>query len=352
MTPYRLTVPPTWLYNAHATAALELRDDVIEGMRVLDPAMRPIKATLIHNPISGPRRRRQEIQAAAEYLTGRGWAITWAETRAAGHATRLAHDAVGDRSDLVIVAGGDGTINEAINGLAGTAMPLGILPAGTANVWALQIGIPVRGGLMDAARILAAGNTKLVDLGQAGDRYFILAAGIGLDGQVTEQMARLKRRGVPLYFLTALQVAAHYHGVESTITIDGRPVTIPLLWLVLGNLQLYGAILRIAAQAKLDDGLLDAVVFRGKTAASLLPSAANILSGGRLRVSQVAYYHAAEVQIRSRVPLPIHVDAEFIGYTPCTFRAAPHSLRMIVPADLPSTLFQDRSVDRLPIHSP
>src|SRR5207248_8260920 len=136
-----------------------------------------VQATLIHNPAAGPRSRAADLAIVRSLLCAHGWALRMEATTGPATATALAREAVERGDDVVIVAGGDGTINEVIQALAGTTVALGVLPAGTVNVWAREIGLPARP--VAAAKALADGAYRSVDLGRAGDRCLLLRAGSG-----------------------------------------------------------------------------------------------------------------------------------------------------------------------------
>src|SRR5438552_13501911 len=140
-------------------------------------------ALIIANPASGsyPFHERQVTESLA-YLRRAGWSIELRLTGGAGEACQLAREAVARKVDVVIAAGGDGTINEIIQELAGSETALGVLPSGTVNVWAREVGIPLDNN--GARDVLLHGQIKRVDLGNASERYFLLMVGIGLDGEV------------------------------------------------------------------------------------------------------------------------------------------------------------------------
>jgi len=183
-----------------------------------------MKAYLISNPVAGRKDRRIEVFGVYRSLLDLGWSVEYFRTERAGDATCLANDAINAGCDVVIVAGGDGTVNEVINSMAGSPVALGILPTGSTNVWATEVGIPLKSNLVEAGRILTTGKTVTVDLGQAGRRYFILAAGLGLDGLVASRINLDKKRlwGNMHYIATALSLARSYQGTRATIRIDGK----------------------------------------------------------------------------------------------------------------------------------
>src|SRR5438067_10902117 len=144
------------------------------------------RAVVIHNPVSRAALSPDALDAAVRLARDEGWSLEVAATEAAGHATAIARDVAAATADVIIVSGGDGTINEAVNGIAGTETALAVLPGGTANVWAKEIA--VRKDPLAAMRQLLTGERRRIDLGRAGDRYFLLMAGIGLDGAVVARM--------------------------------------------------------------------------------------------------------------------------------------------------------------------
>src|SRR5437588_6434197 len=150
------------------------------------PGARRTHAVLIHNPVSRAAASRDRLEDAVAAAHAAGWSVTIVPTDGPAHATAIARDAAAAGSDVIIVSGGDGTINEAVNGIAGTETALAVLPGGTANVWAKEIG--VRKDPLAAMRQMLTGERRRIDLGRAGDRYFLLMAGIGLDGAVVARM--------------------------------------------------------------------------------------------------------------------------------------------------------------------
>ena len=139
---------------------------------------------MIANPTSGSYvHHAHQLEENIAFLRQQQWQVDLRLTEEAGDATRLAREAAAEHSDVVIAAGGDGTINEVIQGLAGTETALGVLPLGTVNVWACEMAIPLDG--TGAVDVLVHGKIRCIDLGRMNERYFLLMAGIGLDGEVT-----------------------------------------------------------------------------------------------------------------------------------------------------------------------
>jgi YegS/Rv2252/BmrU family lipid kinase len=316
--------------------------------------MRAIVTTrtlLIYNPAAGrPRLQRQVPDAMAE-LHAAGWSVDLAETTGPDSALHLARAAAAQGYHAVVVAGGDGTVNQAANGLLqarsdGQALPaLGILPAGTANVLARDLGLPVpvsglETTLPAAARLLARSRVVLIDVGvartAAEERCFLCWAGVGLDAAVTAGVManpQAKRRLGVLYF--AGNLLARLPGIKNapryTLAVDGQIWQDQGILAVVSNIQHYAVVLDIAPSALLNDGLLDVAFFHGITLWNAGSTLARLLTSQHPSDPNVRYAQARQIAIEASQPQPVHVDAEPFGVTPVEITVLPRALPLLAP---------------------
>jgi len=329
-----------------------VRDTEDRTAREDDP--RRVDALLIYNPTAGPRGElRRDLERVVAYLTERGWRVTIRATRKPGDATELARAAVAACCKVVLVAGGDGTVHEAVNGLVGSDTAMGVLPVGTGNVWAKEIGLPRPGltqwdQLMAAARMLVDGEVRWVDVGRAGERFFLNCAGVGIDSTVTahiEPRTRVEKQlgGALTYLAAGFWIARDFGGVQSTVVIDGHVVRAMILLVVVSNIQLYGGLVKMSPEARVDDGLLDVRIFRGMGLAWTLRHFAGVFTQRHLRNPMVSHYQGRQVTIHTAEPFPVQLDGESVGMTPLSVEVVPRALRVLVPRAAPAYLFAHSS---------
>ncbi|MFN3929522.1 MAG: diacylglycerol/lipid kinase family protein, partial [Thermoflexus sp.] len=273
---------------------------------------------IIYNPAAGPRDMLREIQAVAHRWERQGWSVLMRVTESPGMATDFAHEAALKGFDWVIAAGGDGTVNEVANGLVGMPTALGVLPVGTGNVWARQLGLPVYPlvhpiRIQIAAHLLEAAREHVIDVGRANGRYFLLWAGIGLDAQVARHMEprtrNAKRLGAIAYLIAAAMIAKDFPAMRATVIVDGRRrVKGRTLVVLVANAQLYGGLVRIAPQAVLDDGYLNVCVFRGMGLPWAIRHFFNVFGGRHLRDPAVKFFVGRRVIVETHPIVPVQVD--------------------------------------------
>lgn len=299
-----------------------------------------LRARLILNPAANKGYRLADLDETFGFLVRQGWELGLRETHHPNEAIHLARQAAEEGMDMVVAIGGDGTVNEVVNGLAGTPTAMATLPMGGSNIWAREQGLPLEPDT--AARVLVEGQFRSVDLGLAGSRYFLLMAGVGFDAAVVRAMAGEGRQPFwPLgYIFKGINIAVNFAGEQTVIQLDDRQVGGETVMVVIGNTRLYGGMAQITHQATIDDGLLDVCVFRGKGGLSQISMyTLTALMQRPDRIKGVDYYRGREVTISSQTPLFVQADGEPIGTTPMTFRVVPRALRVLVPQELPEGLF-------------
>lgn len=288
------------------------------------------KTVLIANPMAGTSWKGQGLNKVVRKLKEQFPGIELACTKGLGDATALSRQAVSDGYRTIIAAGGDGTINEAINGMAGSQSILGIIPMGTANALAREIGLslnPVR-----AASMLANTTSKKIHLGIANGRYFIVGAGIGFDALMMERVDRsykgLKRRlGVIPYIIAGIEELYLYSHPRIKFVIDGEEHTGEYGLVVKSNAGRF----RFADSISLDDPSLLLCLFRHVKAIPFLRYWLSVLSGDPLNSEEIAYIRGKEIYVSSDDPIPVHVDGEVIGKLPVKISLVKDGLNLLFP---------------------
>ncbi len=292
------------------------------------------------------RTAREQTARAANELEQHGWVVEMAETTQTGHGIRLAREAVARGFQAVIAVGGDGTVNEVANGVVDSPVALGALPLGTANVWAKEMGLPL-GDIVSAARLLADSDVRLIDVGQVrgptiAPRIFVLWSGVGLDALITqdiEPQREMKRRFGALYFwLVGIRDACTFRGKRAVLQIGNRRMRKRIILALAANAQLYGGVVRIAPGARLDDGSLDLVVFKGTGFWATALHLVRVFLGMHLRDPRVEDFRFNCMNIDGK-NLAVHVDGEPIGYAPVEIRVRPAALHVLVPKTANPSLF-------------
>lgn len=307
-----------------------------------------MRSSLIVNPKSGPWDAQRELPAILSHLEKNNWRTSLHMTERPGEATELARQARDEGLDAVFVVGGDGTVNEVVNGLARGPVALGVLPGGTGNVWARELGLPTRSPrhllpLVDSVKTLVPGTIRRIDLGRANGRYFLQWTGLGLDAEVTYAMEprtrRQRRLGALGYIVAGVMIATNMAGVRSRIFVDDERVYRRTILIVISNSQLYGGIVRIATDARLDDGLLDVNIFAGHGFGSAMRAFLGVITGLHVRDPRYSFYQGKTIRIETDKPMAVSVDGEPFGTTPLECEVVPDALSVIVPRDVHQDLF-------------
>lgn len=291
-----------------------------------------MKTCIIVNPNAGSAGEVERLRETLEKLPETAVRFTQKE----GDARRMATVAVASGAKLVVAAGGDGTLNEVVNGLAedfGSAR-LGLLPLGTGNDFARSVNIPAD---LDAAlAILREGRVQTVDVACAtlrnSSRYFINMSAGGFSGVVSEKASDAKERWGPLAYLrAALGTLPELQGFETRLTVNGvEHLTLATYNIVISNGRFVAAGIPVAPQSKLDDGLLDLMIAPATTVPQLAVLVPQVLLGLHIESDLLLFRKVTRLEIESDPPMSFNVDGELIGDSPARFEVLPRALEVIV----------------------
>ena len=295
------------------------------------------RAVLIINPISGHgahgRRLAEHIVLASEALAQSGVDVDVEVTRGPGDGRRLAAEAVTRGAALVIAWGGDGTINEIGSALVSTNVPLGIVPAGSGNGLARDLGLPA--DPTQALTIAASGRDRYIDAGAFNDELFFNVAGIGLDARIAERFADrgADRRGFGAYLRISARELWRYQPREYTIVFDDQRIVRTALMITVANSRQFGNGAQIAPRARLDDGELDLVVVGGQSLVRVATRIPALFRGTLADGPGIVMRRMRTAEISLPGTLSFHVDGE-PRVTRDRVRVTTHSriLRVRVPA--------------------
>ena len=297
---------------------------------------------LIYNPAAGRFTVRPFISGVIRTLNEYGWRVEVAESLNGRHTTQLAHMAARENFRAVFVIGGDGTVGQAASGLIGSDTALGVLPAGTANVWAMELGMqaftwPRWRLLRENARLLAEVKPCAIDVGLCNDQPFMMWAGIGLDALTVKKLEPRKRfekyLNVPEYFATTVWNATLWHGMNLHVTVDKKHIEGHYLLAVASNIRHYvGGVAEISPSAYLDDGLMDLWLFSGSTLADAFRHFFDMQSGRHLTSDQARCIPFVKALIESSTPFSIQMDGEpMLGAQRVSVDVAHQRLYCLIP---------------------
>ena len=250
-------------------------------------------------------------------------------------AFELARGAAARGYEQVIAAGGDGTVNEVINGIGDAGLPFGIVPLGTGNVLAHHLKIPSN-NISRALEVIHAGKTREVDVGTAGDRRFLLMAGLGMDAAVVNSVDRRLKDvlGTAAYAPAAMEQLVKYDATRFRLIFDGGDeYEVDAYGVIVANCSSYAHNFKIAPNAIFDDGLLDVMVFE-KSSARKLRIFGHVLEAAfqkRLRDPDVSYFKTRAVRVESDPPVRMQIDGDVRGESGVDIGILPKALRLIVP---------------------
>jgi YegS/Rv2252/BmrU family lipid kinase len=277
-------------------------------------------ARIIYNPAAGLFPVAPAIPSAEDALRAAGWQVDSVETRSGQHATELAAEAAASGINAVFAVGGDGTIGQVAGGLIGTETALGILPAGTANVWGKELGMQpyswiARNALETNAKLLAEAPIYAVDVGVCNEQPFLMWAGLGLDAlsvQKVEPRFRLEKFfTMPEYAASILITAVRWRELVLRIWVDGEEIEGHYILAVINNIRHYmGGLTNLSPDAMLDDGLFDLWLFSGKTPADALRPVFEMWGGRHIDSAHTRRIPFRALRLEADVEFAVQTDGE------------------------------------------
>lgn len=290
----------------------------------------------IVNPAAGRGRTARLWPEIERFLRHAGLRFRAFFTRGNGHASELAEKAARWEEGILLAVGGDGTVNEVVNGIAAAgAFPtatLALLPTGSGNDLCRTLGIS--GDPLSVLRHLASGSCRPLDVGLVGERCFLNICGVGFDAEVAYAVNQGFRwlRGTPAYLAGVLKALVGFRPVAFDLVLDGQSLAFKGMMVAVANGAFFGSGIKIAPRAEVDDGLFDVCVVGEVSKLELLRLLPRAYSGGHEGHPAVRFFRAREVRISSpEGSLYVQGDGEILGRTPAVFRVKRHAIRVLVP---------------------
>jgi diacylglycerol kinase (ATP) len=283
------------------------------------------KLCLIYNPAA----KGEKARSLLAHLQSMAASATLLESQNPGDAKSLAAEAVKQGFETIVAAGGDGTLNEVVNGIGESNVKLGVLPIGTMNVFALEMGLPGN-NIEKCWDIILRGESKTVDLARANDHLFLQLAGVGLDAQALKETDHQIRRNIgPLsYILSAAEIIGR---PAPRLTIETPEYgVVEASFVLIGNGKHYGGPIAVFPDAKNDDGLLDVILFKNLGYLDVMRHLQEIVLGTQKSADDIQCMQSRSIQIRSAEPVPVEVDGEVALETPVMFELTGHQISVLV----------------------
>jgi diacylglycerol kinase (ATP) len=293
------------------------------------------RARIIYNPTSGRELFKKHLPEVLIKLEQAGYETSVHATTCEGDATRAAEIAVERKYDLVIAAGGDGTLNEVVNGLAEKDYrpKVGLVPMGTTNDFARALHIPKN--IEEAINVIIKGETIPIDIGRMNDRYFINIAGGGRLTELTYEVpSKLKTMlGQLAYYLKGMEMLPSIRATEVHIEYDGKVYEGDVMLFLIGLTNSVGGFEKLAPDASINDGLFSLLILKKTNLAEFIRIASLAVRGEHIKDPNVIYTQANHIKIHSKEKVQLNVDGEFGGLLPAEFENLYRHLEVFVPID-------------------
>ncbi len=292
------------------------------------------RARIIYNPTSGKEAFKRQLPEVLEKLEKAGYETSCHATTGEGDATRAAEIAIERKYDVVIAAGGDGTIYEVVNGLAGHEFrpKLGIIPVGTTNDFARALRISTK-SVLDAADTIAGGLTIPIDIGQMNDRFFINIAGGGRLTELTYDVpSKLKTvLGQLAYYMKGIEMLPSLKATPMKIEYDGKLFEGDAMLFLVANTNSVGGFERLAPDASLNDGMFSLIILKKINLADFVRVVTMAIRGDHINDPSVIYAKANRIKVSSPEKLLLNLDGEFGGLAPAEFVNLYRHFEVFVP---------------------
>jgi len=281
------------------------------------------------NKINKSNTIQDQINSVINFFEDHGCKIDYAITKKKGDATRFAKKASSEAVDTIIAMGGDGTINEVVNGMIHSKSKLGVIPYGTANVFGLSFNLPTR--LKNACNVILNGQSKSIDLGSINGHYFVCMAGVGFDAYIIKKADKALKKtiGALSYVVLAMLEYYRYKFHPIVIKVDDDPTPKKGYFMIICNTKYYGGKFVISDKTDPADGLLDICLIKDQGFFTAIKCSVQLALGKIKKGPMVEKFQCKKVHIRAFGRHRMHCDAEYIGHTPAKVIIHPNALRII-----------------------
>lgn len=296
------------------------------------------KILIIANPAAGANRATKIIPLVEDVLKNKGIDYALEITQCKGDEISIARDGIRKGFKLIAALGGDGTVNQVVNGIVGSGVTLGIIPAGTGSDLVKTLNIPVK--IEDAVAVLLNGREHLIDIGEIKgktwkeSRYFINIAGIGIDAVTVKELEYAKTifKGKLAYFYALFRALKKYRGLTLKIKMKDINISVLAYLTAVANGRFFGSGFKITPDADISDGLFDVCIVERVGIIKTLLNLTKVIKGSHTKIPEVKMYRGDNVIISSDSPMPVEIDGE-VGKddTEFSFKINSKALKVMIP---------------------